>query len=311
MAKKEQKRHSPLPVPDPSSSSDSEEQHAAAAAAAAEEEEQEQVQVQVSSEEEDVEEEQQPQPDADSDSDSDLPPTARRSEAKRAAENNADAERATNKKNKAVVVDTVDADAKKRFLRVWSVEDETAILKGLAEFISKTGNDPLKYGDAFYDFMKDSLQVNSNTKHLMQKVRRLKYKFLNHVDGTYFHKDHFDLCKIIWGSPEAKPKVKAKSTSKSKSTNTAAAEEKPNSEQGVDSDVLLRSLMIGYENMGVKLNEDVVKKGLELIGASKRAELAGRWKKIEVAELELFAKRAQLIEEQTRLILEANKSSNN
>ncbi|XP_057429461.1 STOREKEEPER protein-like [Lotus japonicus] len=336
MAKKQQKRPSPLPDPSSSSSSDSEEQHQPPSATEDEEEQQ----VQVSSSEEEEEEEEQ-QPESDSDSDSDQPPLSHRPAAKRAAENNADAERVNNKKNKAVVdAGGGDSDAKKRFLRVWSVEDETAILKGLAEFISKTGKDPLKHGDAFYNFMKNSLQLDSNTKHLMQKVRRLKYKFHTHVakgyngDGPKFPKVHFDLCKNIWGSStEPKSKSKSKSKSESKFKSTEAAEENPNTngnavnvppssakksksdkqvvdtnvEASVEASLLLRSEMFGYGNM----NEDVVKKGLELIGASKRAELEVRWSKLQVAELELVAKRAQLIYDQSRIILEAYKSSNN
>ncbi|XP_057444072.1 GLABROUS1 enhancer-binding protein-like [Lotus japonicus] len=222
-----------------------------------------------------------------------------------------------------------DNDSKKPFRKLWCDEDEITILKGLPDFISKTGNDPLKYVDAFYNFVIKSLQVDANRAQLKDKVRRLKKKFETHAckgkngESPKFPKAHdqkaFELANKVWGSGANEaagkpPKKEANSSSKNvassaKKAKAEARQEPPPPESDMqdvkadDTSVLL-SEMSG-------LNEDVVKKGLELIGASKRAQLAGRWKKIQVAELELFAKRAQLVEEQTRLILEAYKSSKN
>ncbi|MCI62294.1 mediator-associated protein 1-like, partial [Trifolium medium] len=43
-------------------------------------------------------------------------------------------------------------DSKKSFRRIFSEEDELAILKAVADFIPKTGKDPLKDIAAFHDF---------------------------------------------------------------------------------------------------------------------------------------------------------------
>lgn len=77
-----------------------------------------------------------------------------------------------------------------------------------------------------------------------------------------------------------------------------------------DSSLILSEMFRFDKCVGLSgLNEDVVKRGVELIGESEKAELEGRWKKLQLAELELFLKRAQLIDYQARLILEAYKSS--
>ncbi|KAI5330993.1 hypothetical protein L3X38_021119 [Prunus dulcis] len=63
----------------------------------------------------------------------------------------------------------------------------------------------------------------------------------------------------------------------------------------------------GFRELG--LPEGVVKQGLELIGGAKRAELKEKWKKLHVAELDLFVKRNELIRDLAKVILEALKSS--
>ncbi|XP_031259951.1 uncharacterized protein LOC116118120 [Pistacia vera] len=51
--------------------------------------------------------------------------------------------------------------------------------------------------------------------------------------------------------------------------------------------------------------EFVIKQGLDMIGGAKKAELEERWKKLQIAQLQLFVERTDLIKEQTELILEA------
>ncbi|KAF3450471.1 hypothetical protein FNV43_RR06554 [Rhamnella rubrinervis] len=55
--------------------------------------------------------------------------------------------------------------------------------------------------------------------------------------------------------------------------------------------------------------EHVLKRGLDMIVESKRVELEEKWKKLNLAELELYARRSQLISDQAKLILDAYKSS--
>ncbi|KAJ1391171.1 STOREKEEPER protein-like [Sesbania bispinosa] len=60
----------------------------------------------------------------------------------------------------------------------------------------------------------------------------------------------------------------------------------------------------------LSMREDIFKKGLELIGASKRAELEKRWNELHVAQLELYIEHVKLVADQAKLICEAYNSSN-
>ncbi|XP_058769014.1 probable transcription factor At1g61730 [Vicia villosa] len=83
--------------------------------------------------------------------------------------------------------------------RLFSEEDELAILKGLADFISLTKNDPMKNTQAFYNFVKKSIRADAKKDQLRRKVRVLKKKFES--NGENFTKEHdqkaFELFKKI------------------------------------------------------------------------------------------------------------------
>ncbi|KAK7302639.1 hypothetical protein RJT34_13532 [Clitoria ternatea] len=254
-------------------------------------------------------------------------------------------------------------NSKKLFQRLWSEEDELAIIKGVADFASKTGQDPLKYASAFHDFIKKSLHVEASSNQLKEKLRRLKKKFeINAGKGKNgeapkFSKPHeqkaFELSKKAWGGEQggggggangavekAKSNGKAAASTAAKSpkkeaisSRNAGSAKKSKSESKPDSELVSldlkesgkmdidhvpegeRSLLLTevfryQKGEGVcGVNEDEMKKGLELMAESKKAELEGKWRKLRFAELELFSKRAILAGEQTKLILEALESS--
>ncbi|XP_019439220.1 PREDICTED: GLABROUS1 enhancer-binding protein-like isoform X2 [Lupinus angustifolius] len=241
-------------------------------------------------------------------------------------------------------------DSRKMFQRLWSEEDEIAILKGMVEFTSKTGKDPYKYAEAFYEFVKKSLHVEASSNQLKEKIRRLKKKFENNAQrgkngedpnfSKQFDRETFELSKKVWGnagSGGVENVVKGKSDKKvvetpkkelARSTDVAPSKPKPelklesrlvdlNKDVKMDIDVVTDTSSYLMEvfrvNKGVGLgglNEEVVKRGLELIGASERKELEEEWKELQAAEFELSVKRVELIANHARLILEAYKSSN-
>ncbi|KAL2341998.1 hypothetical protein Fmac_009938 [Flemingia macrophylla] len=262
--------------------------------------------------------------------------------------------------------DEMEEDGKKsgdqaKKARLWREGDELTILKGMVEFTSKTGQDPLKVSNAnaFLDFMKKLLHKEVTNTQLKEKVRRLKKKFETTAEkvksGEAPPKPHdqkfFELSKKVWGGergsaasvaaangpvvekPKSNGSVAKTPTKKKESTsrNVGSArkpkpETKPEQEKlpllakesekmdvdqkprGGCSSLLLRELCNHKD--GVFLDEDVVQRGLELIGESKRAELEEKWRKLRLAEMNLFAERQLLIGEQTRMIVEALQSSN-
>ncbi|XP_020207948.1 probable transcription factor At1g61730 [Cajanus cajan] len=183
----------------------------------------------------------------------------------------------------------------KLFQRIWSEEDEVLILKGMAEFISSTGNDPYKHADSFHDSIKNMLHVAASINQLKEKIRRLKKKFEansrrgKNGDDPHFSKPHdstmFHLSKMVWA---VKPRPSEKQLVTVKSL------------MGNDLDSLY------LEIAGMKeLGEDEMKKGLALIGESKRKELEGRWSQLRLAQLQLVSDRSQLTGEIVKLIHEA------
>ncbi|EXC23161.1 hypothetical protein L484_018292 [Morus notabilis] len=102
-------------------------------------------------------------------------------------------------------------DSKKSlgFARVWSEDDEIAVLKGMTDYKAKKGADPYADMGAFHDFIKKSLNADVSKSQLVDKIRRLKKKYLNNAakgendEDPVFSKPHellsFKLSKKIWG----------------------------------------------------------------------------------------------------------------
>lgn len=229
-------------------------------------------------------------------------------------------------------------ESKKLFQRVWSEADEIVLLEGMAEYSAKTGANPYKEINGFHDFIKKSLHVDVSNDQLLNKIRRLKKKYVTsvakskkNIDPKKPHdKKAFELSEKIWatelanGGPD-QTKSNGKDVKKQKEGSSIAPPPKPKPKANPDSKAAIKidfdqntesplslSEMIRFDkSLGLSgLGEDVIKRGFELVGASKRAELEDRWKKLQVAELELFMKRTELIKDQASLIWEAYKSSN-
>ncbi|XP_043717723.1 probable transcription factor At4g00390 [Telopea speciosissima] len=105
-------------------------------------------------------------------------------------------------------------DKKKQlFQRLWTDDDELAILKGMLNSYCEKGMDPFTDMNAFLDFIKKSLHVNVTRNQLSDKMRRLRKKYMNNagrgreVGDPFFSKPHehktFELSKKIWGSNAA------------------------------------------------------------------------------------------------------------
>ncbi|GMP72813.1 hypothetical protein CsSME_00030717 [Camellia sinensis var. sinensis] len=72
---------------------------------------------------------------------------------------------------------------------------------------------------------------------------------------------------------------------------------------------VLRSIGFNSSIGQSSLEGGILKDGFHLISGPKKLELEEKWKKLAVEEVELFLKRTQLICEQTKVVLEAIKSS--
>ncbi|KAJ0735509.1 putative transcription factor GeBP family [Helianthus annuus] len=238
----------------------------------------------------------------------------------------------------------------KLFQRLWSEDDEIVVLEGMIGYKKEKGEDPIADMGAFHEYIKKSLHVDFSRSQLVDKVRRLKKKYVNNAsrekDGKdrSFSKSHeqkaYELSKIIWGGNsngnsnnnnsnvgvESKKKKNpiqknGKLKGNAASAGTSASLLESNGADDKDKDKVMMdveknvdvSRFVSYVGMNVSpiVSEEIVKAGLELVEGSKRAELEAKWMKLKEEELELYVKRMELLKEQALIVLEAVRSSGN
>lgn len=118
------------------------------------------------------------------------------------------------KKKKKKEVEGGDGAAKKpgkraMFQRVWSEEDEIALLEGLAEYERQKGTDPFQEMDVFFEFIKNSIRVKVTPTQMVNKARRMRRKYAKNVcrgkegKDPSFKRPHdrlsFEVSKTVWG----------------------------------------------------------------------------------------------------------------
>lgn len=249
---------------------------------------------------------------------------------------------------KAKSATTTDDDSKKQlFQRLWSEDDEIVILKGMIDYkTEKNGENPVADMGAFHEFIKKSLHVDVSRAQLVDKVRRLKKKYVNNASrekngkDRSFSKSHeqkgYDLSKLIWGSnsdnsgttTESK-KIQTQKNGSAKgspananagaSTSSAVVLPKTNGvdeKEGLTMEVeknfdVSRFVQYGRTSYSPIMEEEIVKAGLDLLEGSKREELKEKWNKLKMMELQLYVQRMELVKEQAAIVLEEMNSSGN
>ncbi|KAJ9176952.1 hypothetical protein P3X46_012210 [Hevea brasiliensis] len=100
--------------------------------------------------------------------------------------------------------------------RLWSEDDEIAILNGLSQYKSEKGADPYADMGDFHEFIEKSLHVDVSKNQLIDKIRRLKKKYQNNLErgengrDPVFSKPHdvksFELSKKFWDGGKSNEK---------------------------------------------------------------------------------------------------------
>ncbi|KAM1512364.1 hypothetical protein PS1_024406 [Malus domestica] len=256
------------------------------------------------------------------------------------------AETEPNPKNSKKKKVGVDDEELKKGQRLWSEDDEITILKGIIEFESKKGVAGNSNVARFLEFITKDLQVDLSTDQLVEKltdkIRRLKKKHQAGEDGedSVFSKPHelkcLDLWKKIWGSEgngiDSNAKGgKRKPPRKNNKVNNDMVLALPVSEVTVKKEVqknvgnggvkadpddfwskypcLNGSLRTGNCAQSSDLTRLVIEKMPSLIGSSKAKELEERWRALQLIEMDLSVKKLDLMQEQTKLVLDLMKSS--
>ncbi|CAF2082600.1 unnamed protein product [Brassica napus] len=122
-------------------------------------------------------------------------------------------------------------EAKKTyFQRVWSEEDEIAVLQGLIDYRNHTGASPYDDTNAFYLSVKKSISFDVSKTQVIKKIWGLKTKYENNLGKgeLTFSKPHdrkaFDLSKFVWGADGAALDSAVKSNGKSKKSSKSKVE---------------------------------------------------------------------------------------
>ncbi|OIT02912.1 PREDICTED: probable transcription factor At4g00390 [Nicotiana attenuata] len=205
------------------------------------------------------------------------------------------------------------SEAVNNFKRLWSDEDEIAVLEGMLEYASARNISPSVDYNAFYIFVKDQLQVEVSKNQLKDKVNNLKSKFMKNVAKRgAFSKPHeenlFKLSQRIWDDDnqiakekgatkvyDEVPKVGKKIAAKEKNNLCAGSSERYSS-------------LVLYGGSAADL-EDWFRQNPGLVSKEQRHEMLIKSHSMKIARAELQLNEITLMEEQVNLMTDAVKAS--
>lgn len=222
----------------------------------------------------------------------------------------------------------VKSEKRALFQRLWSEEDEIALLQGLGEYERQKGTDPFYEMDGFFEFIKGSIHIRVTQTQLVNKARRMRRKFVRNAmrgkDGKdpSFKRPHdrraYEVSKTIWG--DGKMKIRPKRRGRPFGTSNRVAsrkrevikkEDAPQNTQeekgGEDFWArypCLRDSIDSFPSLPEWGKKLMMEKLIET-PEEKLNELEGRWKELGRAVCELHLSHLQLIKDQAKVVHEA------
>lgn len=218
------------------------------------------------------------------------------------------------------------------FQRLWSEDDEIAILKGMIDYRSKKKADPVADLSAFHEFIKKSLHVDVSKSQLQDKIRRLKKKYENNAGKEKkgkertFSKPHeqkgYELSKKIWGKEKSdkvqEEVVKVENVTSSKGQSNSGSKDdgvlvvvkvdKPSTEVEKTVEVTPNLSLISCGGSVAAL-EKWLDDHSGLLSVEKRNEIEEKSTSLKVTEAGLCLRRVNLIAEQGELMREVLKAA--
>ncbi|KAE9457783.1 hypothetical protein C3L33_10321, partial [Rhododendron williamsianum] len=177
--------------------------------------------------------------------------------------------------------------------RLWSEDDETVILKGMTDFQSKKGADPSSLTGEFHEFIRKSLSVEVSRSQLMDKVWGVGKDSSNGVDENGNNGKS--------GNKRVRKTVKLE--------DSVALQPKENGKGVVGLKEGLKGEMKDVKVEDKEPGKSFMVESMSMIGKVKAKELEKKWKSLREDEVALYLKRMELMNEQTKLVLDAMKAS--
>ncbi|KAL1188644.1 putative transcription factor [Cardamine amara subsp. amara] len=215
------------------------------------------------------------------------------------------------------------------FQRLWSEDDEIAVLQGLIDYKTETGVSPYDDTTGFYQLVKKSISFDVSKIQFMEKLRSLKKKYENNVgkakngEEPTFSKSHdrkaFDLSKNVWGvngmALESAVKSNGKSKKSSKSKKVESVKQDCEDEvtnkgdtSSLEMDVFLKSVLVkSLARLGV--DDLAAQQGWSKLASEDKKRFEDQWKALQLREFEFYSQKSGFVHEVVTKMAEAFRSN--
>ncbi|KAF8092507.1 hypothetical protein N665_0412s0001 [Sinapis alba] len=200
------------------------------------------------------------------------------------------------------------------FQRVWTEEDEIAVLQGIIDFKNKTGSSPYDDKNALYDLVKKSVSFDVAKTQFMEKIRALKKKFENNLGrgkkkgkDPSFSKAHdckvFDLAKLVWGDNGIMA-LESSSAGKSKKVEPAVKKQEKQEEPAVKKQEFV-SIVDLVARFGV--DDLAAKHGWSRLSFEDKERFQEQWEALQLKEFKFYSQKSAFIHEVVTKMAEASR----
>ncbi|CAI9117209.1 OLC1v1018556C1 [Oldenlandia corymbosa var. corymbosa] len=196
-------------------------------------------------------------------------------------------------------------DEKMRFSRIFSEEDEIAILEGMGVFSANTKSDPFEKKNEFYEFIKEKIGGDIIKGQLIRKMKRLREKYINKAEkeekklqkgkewilSNPHEQSLYTLSKKIWGNEREVG-----------STTVVIDYEELKKERKKE-----KGFSFAPNDGGLDANW-FLNEGVKLMGDNDRIAMEKKWKEFKLLECELSVKERKLMLEHMEKVHKGIKS---
>lgn len=234
------------------------------------------------------------------------------------------------KKKRSSETDEVEAKRVKRvsgeeetkkscFQRVWTEEDEIAVLQGIIDFKNETGSSPYDDKNALYDLVKKSVSFDVTKTQFMEKIRALKKKFENNLGrgkkkgkDPSFSKAHdgkaFDLAKLVWGDNGIMA-LEPLSAVKSKKVEPAVKKQEEPAVKKQEEPCVMNQEFVPIVDLVARFGVDdlAAKQSWSRLSSEDRERFEEQWKALQLKKFKFYSQKSGFIHEVVTKMAEASR----